>query len=102
MTDHPVPDLAALREKAEKATREPWKQDLTVGHFLVLAGRETLASTRYSRDAAYVAAASPDVMLYLLERVSLVDTLQARVEMLEELLADVCADLVPPAEKKAP
>ena len=78
-------DLAALREKAEKATPGPWLKgdNYLIGGWWVIAtdkpAREDCHRTIadlfiHGKDAEYVAAVSPDVILAVL---SLVDHLRA-------------------------
>lgn len=76
--------LQDLREKAEKATPGPWAIDYRFGEASMVVlddpGRLPLATTalyplaqnntpRVEANAAYIAAASPDVVLGLIERV---------------------------------
>lgn len=95
-----VPDLAELREKAEKATPGPWLQDDLDGCRLIAddAAREDatafVAESWIIEDAEYIAAVSPDVVLAIL---SLVDRLQEYirvVEALQEADADTMGTLV--------
>lgn len=81
------PDLAALREKAEKATPGPWLQDDLDGCRLIAddAAREDstadVAEFWIIEDAEYIAAVSPDVLLAVL---SLVDDLRAALTYVGE------------------
>lgn len=87
-----LPDLAALREKAEKATPGPWLKgdNYLIGGWWVIApelpAREDCHRTIVDmvvrrEDAVYVAAASPDVILAVL---ALVEEQRARISTLEE------------------
>jgi hypothetical protein len=72
-------DLSRLAELASAATPGPWHADATSVH---LDDGGALFEDRYSQvtDRAYIAAASPDVILDLLARLQQAEERLARVE----------------------
>lgn len=85
---HETPDLAELRRLAEAATPGPWRTEYLMGAgndllTAIIAGRATpddlrvIGSTLAERDGKFVAAASPAVVLALLDER---DALAAKVE----------------------
>ena len=75
---HATPDLAELRRLAEAATPGPWRTEYLMGAgndllTAIIAGRATpddlrvIGSTLAERDGKFVAAASPAVVLALLD-----------------------------------
>ena len=88
-----TPDLAELRRLAEAATPGPWRTEYLMGAgndllTAIIAGRATpddlrvIGSTLAERDGKFVAAASPAVVLALLDER---DALAAKVERVRAL-----------------
>lgn len=72
-------DYDALRAVAEAATTGPWGGEVMDGDVWAPGNRERICKTssfNYGRDAAYIAAASPDVVLALLDEI---EALRAKV-----------------------
>ena len=96
-TRHETPDMAELRRLAESATPGPWEAyDRGVGWEVWFDGaplNSAFRETFPAYDAAYIAAASPDVVLSLLDRLAHMtearDNARAEVERLTALLAEV-------------
>jgi uncharacterized protein YciI len=75
--------VAALRKVAEAATPGPWvAEDGEVWRPSPIADL-AVAEAELVRNAAYIAAASPDVVLGLLDRLDAAEAKVARVEALE-------------------